>query len=71
MVNMWPTRSNPFVLTNDIIDLYVWFLVQGWFMPHYVIGKQDEWKEWVGSSTNGWGPNSFSICRVNKNVLNK
>lgn len=48
---------------NRYFDLYVWFMVQGHFFPHYLIGKQDEWKDWVGSSTNGWGPNAFSICK--------
>ena len=44
-------RSNPI---DRMIDLYAWFWLQAWFMPHYVIGKQDEWKDWVGSTLNGW-----------------
>ena len=39
---------------NNLMDMYAWFWLQAWFMPHYVIGKQDEWKDWVGSSLNGW-----------------
>lgn len=62
MVNLLHTRSNPFVLANDVMDLYAWFWLQAWFMPHYVIGKQDDWKDWVGSSLNGW--KHFNICKI-------
>lgn len=48
-------------LFEQAMDLYAWFFLQGWFMPYYVIGKQDEWKGWVGSSLNGW--KSYTICR--------
>ena len=51
MVNLWPMKNDRI---DDVLDLYVWFWLQAWFMPHYVIGKQDEWKDWVGSSLNGW-----------------
>ena len=55
MVNMWPTKSNPFEhYMNTTMDMYAWLWLQAWFMPHYVIGKQDEWKDWVGSTLNGW-----------------
>lgn len=59
---------NPYAsLLDDQIghwfDLGVWFMLQYYYMPHYLIGKQDEWSNWVGSSLNGWGPNAFSICR--------
>jgi hypothetical protein len=47
-------RNNPFDLSNDVMDLYMWFWLQAWFMPHYIIGKQDQWKEWTNSSLNGW-----------------
>lgn len=39
---------------ETIVDLYAWFWLQAWFMPYYVIGKQDQWKEWANSSLNGW-----------------
>lgn len=51
-------KNNPF---EEAMNLYAWFWLQGWFMPYYVIGKQDEWKDWVGSSLNGW--KHYSICR--------
>jgi hypothetical protein len=38
---------------DALMDLYVWFFIQAWFMPHYIISKQDDWKEWVGFSLNG------------------
>ena len=44
-------------------DLGLWFMLQYHYWPHYVIGKQDAWRDWVGSSLNGWGPNTFSICK--------
>jgi hypothetical protein len=46
---------------NNFMDLYAWMFVQAWFMPHYMIGKQDEWKQWVGSSLNGW--KTGNICK--------
>ena len=46
---------------DQTFDLYVWFGFQIWFMPFYVLGKQDEWKEWVGSSLNGW--KVMNICK--------
>ena len=58
MVNLWLTKSNPI---DQLMDMYTWFWIQGWFMPYYIIGKQDEWKDWVGSSLDGWGINS--ICK--------
>ncbi len=62
MVNLLLTKSNPF---DDYIgqwfDLYVWMMLQYHYMPNYMIGKQDEWKEWVGSSLNGW--RHYSICK--------
>ena len=47
-------RSNPIELSNDLMDLYMWFWLQAWFMPHYIIGKQDQWKDWTNSTLNGW-----------------
>lgn len=47
-------KNNPVDYAGNVMDLYVWFWLQGWFMPFYVIGKQDEWKDWVGSTLNGW-----------------
>jgi hypothetical protein len=58
MVNLLLQKNNP---AEQIMDMYVWFWLQGWFMPYYVIGKQDEWKDWVGSSLNGW--KHFNICK--------
>jgi hypothetical protein len=46
---------------NNVMDMYAWMFVQAWFMPYYVIGKQDEWKQWVGSSLNGW--KTGNICK--------
>ena len=39
---------------NKVMDLYAWMFVQAWFMPYYMIGKQDEWKQWTNVSLNGW-----------------
>lgn len=50
-------------MIDRYFDLQVWMFLQMWYMPHYVIGKQDEWKDWIGSSLNGWGPNNFSLCK--------
>ncbi len=63
-----PLRSNPIYKdwneqVGALFDLGTWFMLQYCYMPHYIIGKQDEWQDWVGSSLNGWGPNKFSICR--------
>ncbi len=62
MVNLLLTKSNPF---DDYIgqwfDLCIWMMLQYHYMPNYMIGKQDEWKEWVGSSLNGW--RHYSICK--------
>ena len=46
---------------NNSMDLYAWFFVQAWFMPYYVIGKQDEWKTWTNTSLNGF--KTFNICK--------
>ena len=54
-------KNNPFDFAGDVMDLYVWFWLQGWFMPHYIIGKQDEWKKWSNVSLNG--VKAWSICR--------
>jgi hypothetical protein len=54
-------RNDFYNLPNEVMDLYAWFWLQAWFMPHYIIGKQDNWKDWTNSSLNGW--KSFSICR--------
>jgi len=51
-------RNNP---VEQTMDLYAWFWLQAWFMPYYVISKQEEWKDWVGTSLNGW--KAYSICR--------
>ncbi len=51
MVNLLHTKNNP---VEQVLDFYTWLWLQGWFMPYYVIGKQDEWKDWVGSTLNGW-----------------
>jgi hypothetical protein len=46
---------------NNIMDLYAWMFVQTWFMPYYMLGKQDEWKKWMITSPNGiWAGN---ICK--------
>jgi hypothetical protein len=54
-------KNNPLDYAGDVMDLYTWFWIQGWFMPYYILGKQDTWKEWVGSSLNGWKVGN--ICR--------
>lgn len=49
------------------VDYYRWFDLQIltalelWFYPYYVLGKQDAWSQWIGSSLNGW--KDFNICR--------
>ena len=54
-------KNNPF---DTILDMYGWFWLQGWFMPYYVIGKQDEWKDYFTSVTlNGLKP--INLCRPN------
>jgi hypothetical protein len=58
MVNILLQKNNT---VEHMLDLYAWFWLQAWFMPHYIIGKQDTWKEWVGSSLNGWKVGN--ICR--------
>ena len=35
-------------------DLQVLLFVDLWFHPYYVLGKQDEWKEWTNTTLNGW-----------------
>jgi hypothetical protein len=54
-------KNNPFLFVDNAMDLYTWFWIQAWFSPYYVIGKQDEWKDWVGSSLDGW--HHYSICK--------
>jgi hypothetical protein len=39
--------------TNSIFDFQVWLFLQWYYMPHYLIGKQDEWKRWTNISLNG------------------
>jgi hypothetical protein len=39
---------------NNMLDFPVWMFLQWYYMPHYVIGKQDEWKQWANVSLNGW-----------------
>lgn len=46
---------------NNLFDLFVWSMLQWYYWPHYIIGKQDEWKDWVGSSLNGW--RHYTICK--------
>lgn len=45
---------------EDWFDLQIWFLLQFYYWPHYVIGKQDEWKEWASFSLNG--VKAYNIC---------
>jgi len=52
-------RNNTMI--DRYFDLCVWFWLQGYFMPFYIIGKQDEWGQWIStSSLNGIKGN---ICR--------
>jgi hypothetical protein len=46
---------------NNIFDLNVWFMLQLFYWPHYVIGKQDEWQKWSKISLNGI--KGFNICK--------
>lgn len=39
---------------NNVFDFNVWFMLQAYYWPFYALGKQDEWKDWVGSTLNGW-----------------
>ncbi len=48
-------------MTEDWLDLQVWFFLQLYYWPHYVIGKQDDWKEWASMSLNGF--KSYNICK--------
>ena len=62
MVNLWHTKNNPIEdYYGQWFDLGIWFMLQSHYMPNYIIGKQDEWKDWVGSSLNGW--KTFNICK--------
>ena len=45
--NIWDEQMGRY------IDLWVWFFLQNHYMPNYIIGKHDEWKDWVGCSLNG------------------
>ena len=54
-------KNNPF---ETMLDIYSWFWLQAWFMPYYVIGKQDEWKDYFHGVTLN-GVKSFNICRPN------
>jgi len=38
---------------EEALDLQMWFLLQAYFMPYYIIGKQDEWKTWTNLTLNG------------------
>lgn len=53
--NMWDNAM------GNWIDLYVWFYLQNYYLPNYIIGKQDEWADWSKTSLNG--VKSWSICR--------
>jgi hypothetical protein len=53
-------KNNPL---DQFADLYAWMYVQMWFMPYYIIGKQDEWKAWTNSSLNGW--RASNLCKPN------
>lgn len=53
--------QQPNKLLEEILDLPVWFFLQAWYWPYYVIGKQDQWREWMPVSLNGI--KSFNICR--------
>ena len=65
MVNLLLTKNNPFEQhSNNVLDLYAWFWLQAWFMPHYLIGKQDEWKNYFHGVTLN-GIKTFNICRPN------
>lgn len=33
-------------ILGKYVDLGVWFAVECYFIPNYIIGKQDEWKDW-------------------------
>jgi hypothetical protein len=39
---------------NKLFDFQVWLFVQWYYMPHYVIGKQDDWQNWTNTTLNGW-----------------
>lgn len=44
------------------IDTSVWMMLQYQFMlPAYMIKKNDNWNEWLGSSLNGWKANEKII----------
>jgi hypothetical protein len=49
---------------NNLMDFYAWMFVQTWFMPYYLIGKQDEWKEYFHGVTLN-GIKSSNLCRPN------
>jgi len=44
---------------DALFDFNVWLFLQWYYMPAYMLGKQDEWKEWVGVSLNGWRGSNF------------
>jgi hypothetical protein len=46
--------NNSWNALDNVFDLQIWFFLQMYYWPYYAIGKQDDWKDWVGSSLNGW-----------------
>jgi hypothetical protein len=46
---------------EEALNLQVWFFLQAWFMPYYIIGKQDEWKGWAHTTLNGW--RGSNLCK--------
>jgi len=46
---------------EEVLDLQIWCFLQAWFMPYYIIGKQDEWKKWASVSLNGI--KSYNLCK--------
>ncbi len=39
---------------DNFLDFHAWLFLQWYYMPYYVLGKQDEWKSWTNTTLNGW-----------------
>ena len=48
---------------EKFLDFQVWLFLQYYYMPNYVMGKQDEWKQWATSSLNGF--RISNLCKPN------
>lgn len=59
MVNI--SMNDSWNIPDNIFDFQVWLMLQMYYWPHYLISKQDEWRDWVGFSLNGW--RTSNLCK--------